>query len=128
MNLKALFAAVVLSMMATTAIAADAKKAAEEKPAKEDKVELKASVPADVKAAIEAATTANAAAKKAGFEWHWEDENASKHLESAIKAANAGKTEDAMKIAKAVENAGKQGLEQAEKAKTAGPAAEAVKS
>ena len=129
MNLKALFAAVVLSMMATTAIAADAKKAAEEKPAKtEDKVELKADVPADVKAAIEAATTANAAAKKAGFEWHWKDQNASKHLDDAIKAANDGKTDDAMKIAKAVENAGKQGVEQAEKAKTAGPAAEAAKS
>jgi hypothetical protein len=140
MNLKALFAATVLSMMATVAIADD-KKADEAKPAeakaevkadakadakpadakKEEKVELKADADAEVKTAIEAATAANSAAKKAGFEWYWKDKPASKHLEDAIIAANDGKKEDALKLAKTIENAGKQGQEQAEKAKTAGP-------
>ncbi|MGB5598798.1 MAG: hypothetical protein WBM66_08785 [Thiothrix litoralis] len=121
MNLKTLFAVTALSLMTATAIAADDKKA--DKAPKEDKVELKAKVDADVKAAIEAAQAANDAAKKAGFEWFWKNQPASTHLEDAIKAANDGKNEDAMKIAKAVETAGKQGLEQAEKAKTAGPVA-----
>ena len=141
MNLKTLFAAVALSMMATVAIADD-KKADEAKPAevkaeakadakpaeakKEEKVELKADADADVKTAIEAAETANSAAKKAGFEWFWKDKPASKHLEDAIKAANEGKKEDALKLAKTIEAAGKQGLEQAEKAKTAGPTTKAA--
>jgi hypothetical protein len=134
MNLKALFAATVLSMMATVAIADD-KKADEAKPTevkaevkadakadakKEEKVALNGDVDAAVKTAIESAQTANDAAKKAGFEWYWKDKPASKHLEDAIIAANDGKTEDALKLAKAIENAGKQGQEQAEKAKTAG--------
>ena len=113
MNLKALFAAVALSVMASTAWAADDKKPADAKPAEakaadakpaeaakaEEKVTLKADADADVKAAIDAA-----------------------------QAANDGKKEDALKIAKAVETAGKQGQEQAEKAKTAGPAAAGAKS
>ncbi len=139
MNLKALFAATVLSMMATVAIADD-KKADEAKPTevkaeakadakadakpaeakKEEKIALSGDVDAAVKTAIESAQTANDAAKKAGFEWYWKDKPASKHLEDAITAANDGKTEDALKLAKAIENAGKQGQEQAEKAKTAG--------
>ncbi|WP_308873562.1 hypothetical protein [Thiothrix subterranea] len=81
-----------------------------------------------VKAAIEAAKTANDAAKKAGFEWFWGGKPAGKHLEDAIKAANDGKNDNAKKIAKAVETAGTQGQEQAEKAKTAGPAAADAKS
>ena len=142
MNLKALFAAVALSVMASTAWAADDKKPADAKPAEakaadakpaeaakaEEKVTLKADADADVKAAIDAAQAANDAAKKAGFEWNWGGKSASKQLEDAIKAANAGKKEDALKIAKAVETAGKQGQEQAEKAKTAGPAAAGAKS
>ena len=121
MNLKTLFAVTALSLMTATAIAADDKKA--DKAPKEDKVELKAKVEADVKAAIEAAGTASTAGKKAGFEWYWDDATASEHLDAAIKAANDGKKDDAMKIAKAVEIAGTQGLEQAEKAKNAGPVA-----
>lgn len=117
MNFKALLAALALSLMASVAFAAEEKKA----EAKADAVELKAGVDADVKAAIEAAKTANDAAKKAKFEWYWGGKPASKHLEDAIKAANDGKTEDAMKIAKLVELAGVQGQEQAEKSKTAGP-------
>ena len=129
MNLKTLFAALALSLMATVAIAADDKKADDAKPAEakaEAKVELSADADAEVKAAIEAADAANAAAKKAGFEWFWKDKPASKHLEDAIKAANDGKKEDAMKLAKTIENAGKQGQEQAEKAKTAGVETKAV--
>jgi hypothetical protein len=132
MNVKALFAALALSLMASVAFAADDKKAEakSDKPAeakKEEAVELKADVDAKVKAAIETAKTANDAAKKAGFEWYWDNKPAGKHLEAAIKAANDGKNEDAMKIAKAVETAGIQGQEQAEKAKTAGPATAAAK-
>ena len=119
MNFKALFAAIALSLMTSVAFAAEEKKA----EAKADAVELKADVDADVKAAIEAAKTANDAAKKAKFEWFWGGQAAGKHLEDAIKAANDGKKEDAMKIAKLVEIAGVQGQEQAEKAKTAGPVA-----
>lgn len=132
MNLKALFAAVALSVMASTVWAAEEKKVAEAKPAEaaktEEKVTLKADADAEVKAVIEAAQTANDAAKKAGFEWYWGGMSAGKQLEVAIKAANDGKKEDAMKIAKLVEIAGKQGQEQAEKAKTAGPAVAAAKS
>jgi colicin import membrane protein len=137
MNLKALFAAVALSLLASVAIAADDKKpeaekaAAEAKPAdaaakpaeakKEDKAVLNADADAEVKAAIEAAEAANSAAKKAGFEWFWKDKPASAHLEDAIKAANEGKKEDALKLAKAIETAGKQGQEQAEAAKKVAP-------
>ena len=129
MNLKTLFAALALSLMATVTIAADDKKADDAKPAEakaEAKIELSADADAEVKAAIEAADAANTAAKKAGFEWFWKDKPASKHLEDAIKAANDGKKEDAMKMAKTIENAGKQGQEQAEKAKTAGVETKAV--
>lgn len=136
MNLKALFAAAALSLLSTVTVAKEKKAApaADVKPAAAapadtkaaapaaDKVELKADADAEVKAAIEAATAANDAAKKAGFEWFWKDKPASEHLQDAIKAANEGKKEDAIKLAKAVELAGKQGVEQAEKAKTAGPA------
>ncbi len=141
MNLKALFAAVALSLLTSVAFAADDKKADEAaaKPAKEatadakaadakpaeakkdDKVALNADADAEVKAAIEAAETANSAAKKAGFEWFWKDKPASDHLQDAIKAANDGKKEDAMKLAKAIETAGKQGQEQAAAAKTVAP-------
>lgn len=124
MSFKVLFAAVALSVMASVAWAADEKKAdAKPAEAKADAVELKADVDAEVKAAIEAAKTANDAAKKAKFEWFWGRKPAGKHLEDAIKAANDGKKEDAMKIAKMVEIAGVQGQEQAAKAKTAGPVA-----
>ncbi|QTR49558.1 hypothetical protein [Candidatus Thiothrix anitrata] len=115
MSFKALFAAIALSLMTSVAFAADEKKA--------DAVELKADADAEVKAAIETAKTANDAAKKAQFEWFWGGQAAGKHLEDAIKAANDGKKEDAMKLAKQVEVAGVQGQEQAEKAKTAGPIA-----
>lgn len=136
MNLKALFAAVALSLLTSVAFAADDKKAEEAaaKPAKEatadakpaeakkdDKVALNADADAEVKAAIEAADAANSAAKKAGFEWFWKDKPASDHLQDAIKAANDGKKEDAMKLAKAIETAGKQGQEQAAAAKTVAP-------
>lgn len=145
MNLKTLFAAVALSLLATVAIAenkkathakpAEAKteakavdaKAVDAKPAdakdakKEEKVELKADADAEIKAAIEAAQAATTAAKKSGFEWYWKDKSASQHIEEAITAANEGNKEEALKLAKTIENAGKQGQEQAEKAKTAGP-------
>lgn len=131
MNFKALFAALALSLMTSVAFAAEEKKAEAteakaDKPAetkKEETVELKADVDAEVKAAIEAAKTANDAAKKAGFEWYWGGKPAGKQLEDAIKAANDGKKDNAMKIAKMVEIAGVQGQEQAAKAKTAGPVA-----
>jgi hypothetical protein len=134
MKLKALFAVMALSLLASTSFAADAVKpadaaakpadAAAAKPAeakKEEKVTLKADADAEVKAAIEAADAATTAAKKAGFEWFWKDKPASAHLEDAIKAANEGKKEDAMKLAKVIEASGKAGVEQAEKAKTAAP-------
>lgn len=137
MNLKALFAVAALSLLSTVTVAEEKKAApaADAKPAAAapaadakaaapaaDKVELKADADADAKAAIAAATAANDAAKKAGFEWFWKDKSASEHIQDAIKAANEGKKEDAIKLAKTVEAAGKQGIEQAEKAKTAGPA------
>lgn len=141
MNLKALFAAVAFSLMASVAIADDAKKddkaaaaakpaaeakadKAEAKPAeakKDDKVALNADADPEVKAAIEEATAANDAAKKAGFEWFWKDKPASDHLQDAIKAANDGKKEDAMKLAKAIKTAGEQGQKQAEAAKAVAP-------
>ncbi len=90
---------------------------AEDKPA----LTLNDSVNSDLKKAIEAADTATKAAVKAGFEWFWEDKSASEHVQEAIKLANEGETDKALKIAKLVELAGKQGLEQAKKSKKAGP-------
>lgn len=82
---------------------------------------LNADVDAELKTLIEAAATANEAAKKAGFEWYWANQPASDHLNDAIKAANAGDKEKAMKTAKLVKIAGEQGQLQAEAAKTVKP-------
>lgn len=130
MKLNVLFTSLVLAIAVTGAHAADDKKAADAKPAEasakpadaaKDKVALKEGADADVKAAIEAAETANSAAKKAGYEWFWKDKPASDHLQDAIKAANDGKKEDAIKLAKKVEAAGNAGIKQAEVAKTTTP-------
>lgn len=128
MKLKALFTSLALSLLVSVAFAADDKKADDAKPAeakaeakKEDKVALKDDASAELKAAYEAAEKENSAAKKAGFEWAANEEPMSKILESGVVAANEGKDEDAMKIFKTVEAAGKAGQEQAEKAKTAVP-------
>ncbi|MEB4592707.1 hypothetical protein VSS37_17115 [Candidatus Thiothrix sp. Deng01] len=134
MKLKALFIALTLSV-ATSAFAANDKKADEAKPAEakatdgksaeakkdEDKIALKDSVSAEIKSAYEAADKENSASKKAGFEWFMDDKNMSQILEDGVKAANDGKDEDAMKIFKKVEAAGKAGQEQAKTAKTAAP-------
>lgn len=172
MNLKVLFTAIALSLLATVTFAED-KKAADkpaaeattekvEKAEKTDKAEksekadkadkkddkdskdadktdkkdakddksaqatdgkptLNADVDAELKTLIEAAAAANDAAKKAGFEWYWANQPASDHLNDAIKAANAGDKEKAMKIAKLVKLAGERGQEQAEAAKTVKP-------
>lgn len=134
MSLKALFVASALSLLTSVAIAEE-KKAADAKPAEaaaapaakadakpaEEKVELKADADPEVKAAIEAADAANAAAKKAGFEWYMDGKTMSQHLEGAIKAANEGDKEKALKIAKKVEQSGKAGQDQAEVAKKAAP-------
>jgi hypothetical protein len=97
-------------------------KAAEKKPeeAKKD-VTLNDSVSAELKASIAAAEKANKASAKAGFEWFWSDKSGSEHVQEAIKLANAGEDKKAMQLAKLVELAGKQGLEQAEKSKKAKP-------
>lgn len=128
MKLKVLFTAVALSVMVSTAFAADEKKAGDAKPAeakadakKEEKVALKDDASAELKAAYEAAEKENSAAKKAGFEWFMSDKAMSKILEDGVKAANEGKDEDAMKIFKKVEAAGKAGQAQAETGKTAAP-------
>lgn len=134
MKLKALFTSLALSLLVSVAFAADDKKADDAKPAeakaadsksaegkKEDKVALKDDVSAELKDAYEAAEKENSAAKKAGFEWFMNDMTMSEILEGGVKAANDGDAEAAMKIFKKVEAAGKAGLEQAEKAKTAAP-------
>jgi hypothetical protein len=125
MKLNVLFISLALSFAVTGAFAADHKKVAEAKPvaaaAKDDKVALKDNADPEVKAAIEAADKANSAAKKAGFEWFMKDKSMSEHLQDAIKASNDGDKETALKLAKKVEAAGTAGLDQAEKAKTAGP-------
>lgn len=100
MKIKALFAAVVLTF-STAAFAED----------------LKDSVDADVKAAIEAAQASNKAAAEAGFEWR----DSGKEIKGAIEAANEGDNDKAMKLANKVKMAGEEGLKQAEKAKNAGP-------
>lgn len=102
---------------------ADKKDAKDDKSAKtaDDTPTLKADVDAEVKAAIEEANAANDAAKKAGFEWYWANQPASAHITDAIKAANAGEKEKALKIAKMVKIAGEQGQKQAEDAKTVAP-------
>ncbi|MBU0656547.1 MAG: hypothetical protein KJ914_15600 [Gammaproteobacteria bacterium] len=109
MKLKALFTAVALSVMVSTAFAAD------------DKVALKGDASAELKAAYESAEKENSAAKKAGFEWFMDGKAMSKILEDGVKAANEGKDEDAMKTFKKVEAAGKAAQAQAEAAKTAAP-------
>lgn len=125
MKLKALFISLALSLLVSVAFA---KKADDVKPAEakaeakqEAKVALNADASAELKAAYNAAEKENSAAKKAGFEWFIDDMTMSEILESGVKAANEGKDEDAMKIFKKVEAAGKAGQEQAEKAKTAAP-------
>ena len=98
-------------------------KSAEKKPeeAKKEAVTLNDSVSAELKATIAAAEKANKASAKAGFEWFWSDKSGSEHVQEAIKLANAGEDKKAMQLAKLVELAGKQGLEQAEKSKKAKP-------
>ena len=98
-------------------------KAAEKKPeeAKKEAVTLNDSVSAELKASIAAAEKANKASAKAGFEWFWSDKSGSEHVQEAIKLANAGEDKKAMQLAKLIELAGKQGLEQAEKSKKAKP-------
>jgi hypothetical protein len=89
--------------------------------AKKEVVTLNDSVSAELKAAIDAADKANQASAKAGFEWFWSDKSGSEHVQEAIKLANAGDDKKALQLAKLVELAGKQGLEQAEKSKKAKP-------
>ena len=96
-------------------------KSAEKKPEEAKQATLNDSVAADLKSAIEAADKANKAAAKAGFDWFWDEKSGAEHLQEAIKLANAGEDKKAMQLAKLVELAGKQGLEQAAKAKKAGP-------
>jgi hypothetical protein len=132
MKLNVLFISLALSFAVSGAFAAGHKKAethakpaeTSAKPAdasKDDKAVLKADAAPEVKAAIEAADKADSAAKKAGFEWFVKDKTMSDYLQDAIKASNDGDKETALKLAKKVEAAGTAGLDQAEKAKTAGP-------
>lgn len=120
MKLKVFLAGLAVCMSAT-AFAADA-------PA------LNADVDAGVKTAIESALEANKAAKAAGVEWLWANPvggiwektrglmSSTRILEQAIELANDGKNEAAIKAANYIENAAKQGLEQATIMKDAGPA------
>lgn len=97
--------------------------------------ELVSEVNAETRAAIESAMAVNKKAKAAGYEWIWANPTgdmwektsglmtSSKILNQAIEMANAGKDKAAVKVAKYIENAAKQGLEQAELAPKAGPAA-----
>ena len=98
-------------------------KAAEKKPdeANKEAVTLNDTVSAELKAAIEVADKANKASAKAGFEWFWSDKSGTEHVQEAITLANAGEDKKAMQVARLVELAGKQGLEQAEKSKKAKP-------
>lgn len=148
MNLTALFAAAALALAATVAVAEPTKKpdqagttaetkadstdkkaaqpeqkaeAKTEATAADEKPTLKADADPEVKKLIEEAKTANDAAKAAQFEWYWANYTASEHLDKAIKAANEGNKEEAMKIAKLVKIAGEQGQKQAEAAKTVKP-------
>ena len=98
-------------------------KSAEKKPdeANKEAITLNDNVSAELKAAIEAADKANKASAKVGFEWFWSDKSGTEHVQEAITLANAGEDKKAMQVAKLVELAGKQGLEQAEKSKKAKP-------
>lgn len=76
----------------------------------------------ELKDTYASAKQANDAAKAAGFEWFWNNKPASKHIEDALKAANEKNDEKkALDILRQVELSAKQGLLQAEAAKTAGP-------
>ena len=118
MNVKTLAVAAILSWSANT-IAGDA-------PTLNDGVD------AEVKAAVESAITANKAAKEVNAEWVWADpinemwtgslQDNSKILDQVIEMANAGKNEEAKKTAVFIEMSAKAGVEQAAKAKAAGPA------
>lgn len=120
MKLKVFLAGLALCM-STSAFAADAPT-------------LKEGVDASVKTAIEAALEANKAAKEADVEWIWANPVAdiwektrglmtsSRILEQAIELANDGKNDAAIKAANYIENAAKQGLEQAKLVSKAGPA------
>lgn len=120
MKIKALLAGLALCV-ATSAFAAD-------KPTLKDGVDAKA------KEAIEAAMAANKAAKDADVEWIWARPvggiwkktrglmSSTRILEQAIERANEGDNEAAITMANYIENAAKQGLDQAKKAKNAGPA------
>lgn len=120
MKLKVFLSSVALCLSSTT-FAADAPT-------------LKADVDPAVKTAIEAALSANKAAKAVDAEWIWASPvgeiwektsglmSSTKILNQAIEMANDGKNEAAIKAANYIENAAKQGVEQAEVAKKASPA------
>lgn len=119
MKLKVFLAGLVLSL-STSVFAA--------------KITFNDNVDAETKTAIESAIALNEKVKAAGFEWIWANPTgnlwektsslmtSSKILDQAIEMANAGNKEAAIKAAKYIENAAKQGLKQAELAPTAGPA------
>lgn len=120
MKLKVFLAGLGLCM-STSAFAADAPT-------------LKDDADAGAKTAIEAALEANKAVKEAGAEWIWADPvngiwektsglmDNTEILEQAIELANDGKNDAAIKAANYVENAAKQGLEQAALMPKASPA------
>ena len=72
---------------------------------------------ADATAALDEAKKATSTAKKAGFEW----KNWGKMYEKAAAAVKDGKTDKAIKIAKALTMQGLAAQKQAEAAKKAGP-------
>ncbi len=120
MKLKVFLAGLALCM-STSTFAADAPT-------------LKEGVDAGVKTAIESALAANKAAQEADVEWIWANPvddiwektrglmSSSRILEQAIELANDGKNEAAIRAANYIENAAKQGLEQAKLIPKAGPA------
>ncbi|CAA6803184.1 MAG: Unknown protein [uncultured Thiotrichaceae bacterium] len=120
MKLKVFLAGLTLCM-STSAFAADAPT-------------LKEGVDAAVKTAIESALAANKAAKEADVEWIWANPvdniwektrglmSSTRVLEQAIEMANDGKNDEAIRAANYIENAAKQGLEQAKLIPKASPA------
>lgn len=104
MKLTALFAG--LALVASASVFA----------AGADKVTLKDSVDAAVKADIEAAEKANKDVPS-GFEWR----DSKQELEAAIEAANDGDNDKAGQLAETVSKAAENGMKQAETAKNAGP-------
>lgn len=121
MKLKALFAAVTLSLMTSIAFAGS----------HGGDATLKDDVDAEVKAAIESALAANEKAVEANFEWLWASpvrgmwkgskQTNSKILVQAIEMANNGENDKAKSLAAFIETAANEGLKQAELSKNAGP-------